>query len=72
MSLVADPIRITFEDVARLGRGANGFANRIYLHWTGGHYGHVYEDYHISIDWDAVLCLARRKRHCIILLGLKS
>ena len=55
MSLVADPIRITFEDVARLGRGANGFANRIYLHWTGGHYGHVYDDYHISIDWDGTL-----------------
>ena len=55
MSLVADPIRITFEDVARLGREANGFANRIYLHWTGGHYGHVYDDYHISIDWDGTL-----------------
>ena len=55
MSLVADPIRITFEDVARLGQGANGFANRIYLHWTGGHYGHVYDEYHISIDWDGTL-----------------
>jgi hypothetical protein len=52
MSLVADPIALTLDDVARLGREACGFINRIYLHWTGGHYGHVYGEYHLSIDRD--------------------
>lgn len=27
-------------------------ANMIYLHWTAGHYGQIYPDYHISIDYD--------------------
>ena len=27
-------------------------ANMVYLHWTAGHYGQVYSDYHISIDYD--------------------
>jgi hypothetical protein len=48
--------RITFEDVARLGRGASTvLPDRIYLHWTGGHYGHVYDEYHMSIDRDGTL-----------------
>ena len=55
MSLVADPIALTLDDVARLGREACGFINRIYLHWTGGHYGHVYGEYHLSIDRDGTL-----------------
>ena len=55
MSLVADPLILTLDDVARLGRGACGFINRIYLHWTGGHYGHVYGEYHLSIDRDGTM-----------------
>ena len=27
-------------------------ADTIYLHWTAGHYGQVYGDYHLSIDKD--------------------
>lgn len=49
-TIVADPVVVDFDDVRRwalaaLGRGIN----RVYLHWTGGHYGHVYDSYHLSI-----------------------
>ena len=50
MSLVADPVRLTFDDVERLGRGGKGHIDRIYLHWTAGHYFHVYDEYHLCID----------------------
>lgn len=55
MSLVADPIRLTWGDVDRLGRDGFGHVDHIFLHWTGGHYGHVYDDYHLCIDWDGSL-----------------
>lgn len=28
------------------------YGDSCYLHWTAGHYGQVYSDYHISIDYD--------------------
>lgn len=31
---------------------AKGKINKIYLHWTAGPYGHVYDDYHFCIDKD--------------------
>lgn len=32
-------------------------ADHIYLHWTAGHYGQIYSDYHISIDYDGRIYL---------------
>lgn len=31
---------------------ARGGFDRLYLHWTAGRYGEIYDDYHISIDGD--------------------
>jgi hypothetical protein len=31
---------------------AENIINHIYLHWTAGHYGQCYDDYHICIDKD--------------------
>lgn len=32
-------------------------AEKIYVHWTAGHYGQIYGDYHISIDYDGKIYL---------------
>lgn len=34
---------------------ANGREPKIYLHWTGMHYGQFFDDYHINIDEDGSL-----------------
>lgn len=36
---------------------SNCYADHIYLHWTAGHYGQCYEDYHICIDHDGRIYL---------------
>lgn len=28
---------------------------KLYLHWSAGHYGQFFDDYHINIDWDGSL-----------------
>ena len=41
------------EDMIRdMAREARSGIRRIFLHWTGGHYGHNEEAYHICIDRD--------------------
>ena len=41
------------EDMIRdMAREARNGIRRIFLHWTGGHYGHNEDAYHICIDWD--------------------
>lgn len=34
---------------------ANGYIKRVYLHWSAGRYGEIYDDYHISIDNDGCI-----------------
>ena len=49
-AIVADPVVVDFDDVRRWALAARGRGiNRVYLHWTGGHYDHVYDSYHLSI-----------------------
>ena len=50
--LMEDPILVCESDLPRLLRRAKGWISNIYLHWTGGHYGQVYDDYHFCIDRD--------------------
>jgi hypothetical protein len=38
--------------VRELAQEARGYVDRIYLHWSAGHYGQFFEDYHINIDFD--------------------
>lgn len=40
---------------------------KIYLHWTAGHYGQFYDDYHINIDADGSLYLT-----CTSLADIKA
>lgn len=66
--LVENPVVITEEELIKLARQARGRITTIYLHWTAGHYGDVYDDYHLNIDQDGavyITCddLCERKAH---------
>lgn len=66
--LVPNPLRIDYHALAPLGQEARGEIKHIYLHWTAGHYGQAYDDYHINIDGDGSVyqtCvkLTERKAH---------
>ncbi len=50
--LVQNPVRITHKQLHIMGCEAKGSVTKIYLHWTAGHYGQAYSDYHINIDRD--------------------
>jgi len=60
----------SLDDVRRLAQNAKGFISHIYLHWTAGHYGQCYDDYHICIDKDGSVFLmcdrfTERKSHTL-------
>ena len=66
--LVENPVVITEKELMKLARQARGRITTIYLHWTAGRYGQVYDDYHLNIDQDGtvyVTCddLCERKAH---------
>ena len=66
--IVKNPIPITENELRQMARRAKGRITRIYLHWTAGHYGQVYDDYHLNIDKDGtvyVTCddFGERKSH---------
>lgn len=42
----------TLEDVRGMAAETRDFIDHVYLHWTAGHYGQAYDDYHICIDED--------------------
>ncbi len=50
--LIKNPQPITHKELKIMARRACGKVKKIYLHWTAGHYGQVYDDYHINIDAD--------------------
>lgn len=60
----------SLDDVRRLAQNARGFISHVYLHWTAGHYGQCYDDYHICIDKDGGIFLmcdrfTERKSHTL-------
>ena len=66
--IVENPISITEDGLRELARRAKGRITRIFLHWTAGHYGQVYDEYHLNVDRDGtvyVTCddLGERKAH---------
>ena len=66
--IVENPTPITEIDLIRMAKRERGRITTIYLHWTAGHYGDVYDDYHLNIDQDGtvyVTCdeLTERKAH---------
>lgn len=50
MQLAEDLTPITTEQLKEMAKNCN--KSEVYLHWTAGHYGHVYKDYHLSVDYD--------------------
>ena len=48
--LVENPVEIDEEELRRMARAVRCGIRHIYLHWTAGHYGQVYDDYHLCID----------------------
>lgn len=60
--------RITLDELRQLATAANGKINKIYLHWTAGHYHQFFGDYHLNIDNDGAIIattddLAEYKEH---------
>lgn len=47
--IVVNPVQIDYKKLAEVAKLSRGKINRIYLHWTAGHYDDVYDDYHINI-----------------------
>ncbi len=66
--LVSSPQKVSLTQVAVMAQSARGRIAQIYLHWTAGRYGQVYDDYHLNIDADGtVYCtcdsLTEQKSH---------
>lgn len=40
----------TLADIGRMAEAAAGRIRQIFLHWSAGHYGQPFDDYHICID----------------------
>lgn len=58
MYLAEDMTPDDLDFVQRMARDTE-YIDHIYLHWTAGHYGQCYDDYHICIDKDGsiyVMC----------------
>lgn len=59
---------VSLRQLYQLGAAAKGRISRIYLHWTAGHYGQTFADYHLNIDSDGQIyktcaALTSRKSH---------
>ena len=65
--LVSNPRRINHEQLHILAKKAKGGIDKLYLHWTAGTYGQVFDDYHINIDEHGEIYLT-----CNTLRDLKS
>ena len=53
--IVENPTHITEAKIKRMAKQAKGGITTIYLHWTAGHYGQVFDDYHLCIDKDGTV-----------------
>jgi len=47
--------KITLADLKAMAQSVKGNINKIYLHWSAGHYGEQFADYHILIDQGGTL-----------------
>lgn len=53
--LVKNPVKITERELRAMAREVRSGIKSIYLHWTAGHYGQAYDDYHLCIDRDGTV-----------------
>lgn len=49
--------KVGLEHIQTLAEAAGGGIDRIFLHWSAGHYGQFFEDYHINIDFDGSIII---------------
>jgi len=42
--------KVTLEELREFAADAMGYITRVYSHWTAGHYGQAFDDYHILVD----------------------
>src|SRR5664280_66601 len=52
---------INIGQLTSLAQEASGEISQIFLHWSAGHYGQPFPDYHINIDQDGQLYSAITK-----------
>lgn len=53
--MVEESVPITEGELRKLARCARGGIRHLYLHWTAGHYGQVYDEYHLCVDHDGTV-----------------
>ena len=53
--LVKSPEVIKEGRLRTMAREAKNGIKTVYLHWTAGHYGQDYDDYHLCIDRDGTV-----------------
>lgn len=53
--LVKNPVKVTERELRAMAREVRNGIKTVYLHWTAGHYGQVYDDYHLCIDRDGTV-----------------
>ena len=53
--LVSSPQQLSLTQVTVMAQEAKYRIAQIYLHWTAGRYGQVYDDYHLNIDADGTI-----------------
>lgn len=57
MELAENMRAYSVEEVKELIKADAGLFKAVYLHWTAGRYGQIYDDYNISIDYDGKIYL---------------
>lgn len=62
MQNVSELSCISIETLQDMALDARGKIDNIYLHWSAGRYGQIYDDYHISIDCDGRIYLPNNCR----------
>ena len=50
--------KTTLEELAKMAKEAKGSIDRLYIHWTAGHYDSTFGDYHININGAGELFLS--------------
>lgn len=60
--------KVTLAELRDMAKAAQGGIDHIYLHWSAGHYGQFFADYHLNIDQDgsvhaSTADLAEHKNH---------
>ena len=53
--LAEQPQIISLTQLAAVAGCSRDYITQLYLHWTAGRYGQVYDDYHLNIDADGTV-----------------